>query len=137
MFTVPTNVMVPCTSCPGVGEVSMIWLGVQPVKLTDAGWGGRFANWVMASAERVPVGVEIRSRVEVGINAVEGSPGMIKVATKNSAQNKTAMIVEMAAACPSLREENSRSIVNTAVCDSRHERHNQRKENKPPIAKTI
>ncbi len=113
----------------------MIWLGVQPLELTVDICGGKFANWVMSTGESVPVGVEIKSIVGVLRKKSDGSPGIMKVAIKISTQNKIVINIEIPADCPNRRDENSRSIRYTATLVSRHERHSQRKENMPPIAK--
>ena len=111
MLTVPINTIVPFTSSTGLGDVSMIWLGVQPVTLATDVCGGKFANWVMIAGESVPVGVEIKSNVGVVRKTSDGSPGIIKVAIKNSTQNKAVINIEIAADCPNRRDENSRSIL--------------------------
>jgi hypothetical protein len=92
------------------------------------------ANCVIISAERVPVGVEIKSNVGVATKKSEGSPGMMKVAMKNSTQKRMTIIVESAMERPSRWAANSRSRLKTAIRHSPHERHNQRKANNPPIA---
>ena len=99
--------MVPFISSPGSGEVKAIWPDTQPVAFAAAVWaGGRFANCVIISTDRVPVGVEMKSNVGVAMKTEAGSIGITKVLIEKTKQNKTMISVEIEADCPRRREEN-------------------------------
>ena len=84
----------------------MISLGVHPDVFAATVCGGRFANWVIISAESVPVGVDIKSSVGVVRKTSDGSPGIIKEVMNTSIQNRMTIKTEIAADCPKRRDEN-------------------------------